>query len=125
MSVPMSLDRDGCVLMREAVSERTIVQIENELASVPEDAFRRTGTVRFAIRHVPQKVPSLRPILNGQELITIASDLMEGRAYLVGATLFDKLEGANWKVPAHQDHYMPIAQHANAETRPRELRPVV
>tara|TARA_R110002095_G_scaffold212708_2_gene202376 strand:+ start:14141 stop:14830 length:690 start_codon:yes stop_codon:yes gene_type:complete len=105
-----TLECDGYERLPKVFIRQDLSTWEQELDTAPADSFReRKNGTRFAIRNVHLQLPRLRPLLEQGRLFTLASEALGGTAELVNATLFDKLPGANWFVPPHQDLFIPIA----------------
>lgn len=104
-----TLERDGCMLLPEAVTDQDLVAVQRELDTAPVGSYReRKNGARFAIRNVHLQLPGLRLFLEQGRFPALASEVLGAEVNLVSATLFDKLPGANWFVPPHQDLFVPI-----------------
>ena len=77
-------------------------------------AQQRGGAV-YAIRNLLVQSQTLANILRQPPVASVAEAALGGQAWLVSAIMFDKVPEANWKVPAHQDLYIPVRQRAEAE----------
>ncbi len=71
---------------------------------------RRRGGETFACRHLLWDLPGLGSLLTDVGLDALASRVLGREAFPVAATLFDKVQGANWKVPSHQDRAVPVVE---------------
>jgi len=104
------LKREGYERLHEVLSRQKLSTLEQKLDAAPLETFRqRKDGSRYAIRNAHLQLPGLRLLLEHGSLFYLASDALGGTAELVCATLFDKLPGANWFVPPHQDLFVPIA----------------
>jgi len=61
------------------------------------------GQKRGSIRDIMTRVPELRAVAEAPALRAIISQILGPNAVVIRSTLFDKTDGANWKVPWHQD----------------------
>ena len=105
-----TFQQTGFERLPNAISTSDMAVLQTTLDTAPEETFRqRKNGSRYAIRNVHLQLPGLRPLLDRGTLFMLASDVLGGTAELVSATLFDKLPGANWFVPPHQDLFVPIS----------------
>jgi hypothetical protein len=108
-----ALAADGNVLVRDfgGAPDRAAEQlaaIEGELATL--------GEVRGpAVRDVLQRCPGLRAMLAAMPLHAVVLNLLAGEAFPIACYLFDKRQGNNWVVAAHQDLALPVASRVEAE----------
>ena len=104
-----ALGESGCALVPTGCEDGQLRAFERVLDAAPDDAWRIAPSgERFAIRDAHLYVPKLRECIANSPLPQIAKALLGTRAATVGATYFDKLPGANWAVPAHQDLFVPV-----------------
>jgi len=103
-----SFEEYGYTQISGAVSNPVAAALTAALDAMPVGGFRQSGAVPFAIRNVARKAEVITHLLREGEIYALASRFLNGPPSLVTAILFDKLPGANWKVPAHQDQYFPV-----------------
>jgi ectoine hydroxylase-related dioxygenase (phytanoyl-CoA dioxygenase family) len=100
-------ERDGFVLHRDVVQPETIERLLRELAP-------RAGSPNR--RNLLQDSATIAAFVQGPMLKPIADRALGADAFAVRAILFDKVAGANWSVPWHQDLVIPVAARIeNAE----------
>jgi ectoine hydroxylase-related dioxygenase (phytanoyl-CoA dioxygenase family) len=58
---------------------------------------------RGGVRDIMHAIPELQAVATGIAVQSIVRTILGPKAFVVRATLFDKTESANWKVPWHQD----------------------
>lgn len=105
-----AFQQTGFERLANTISASDMAALQTVLDAAPEETFRqRKNGSRYAIRNVHLQLPDLQPLLEKGCLFALASDVLGGTAELVSATLFDKLPGANWFVPPHQDLFVPIS----------------
>ncbi|QDT42781.1 Phytanoyl-CoA dioxygenase (PhyH) [Gimesia alba] len=105
-----TFQQTGFERLANVISASDMAALQTTLNAAPEETFRqRKNGSRYAIRNVHLQLSGLRPLLEKGCLFAIASEVLGGTTELVSATLFDKLPGANWFVPPHQDLFVPIA----------------
>lgn len=104
MSVPINpatreqafdLLRDGFELRRSVVSSEQVGTLLMQLSTETQRSTNRRSLLRDC--------PAVAELAMGRPLRTIASEALGGGAFVVRALLFDKVSGANWGVPWHQD----------------------
>ena len=112
--ISKTLNHDGYELVPNALSVQDLSEWDRVLKSAPADSYRERKTgAKFAIRNVHLQLPQIKPLLEQGQLPTFATEVLGAEVKLVSATLFDKLPGANWFVPPHQDLLAPISGKTN------------
>lgn len=86
---------DGFTLCRAVFSHRMIVALLIELSANVERSANRRSLLRDC--------PAVARLAASGPLKAIADQALGGDAFAVRALLFDKVTGANWGVPWHQD----------------------
>ncbi len=74
------------------------------------DGVYQNKSATYAIRNLFQATPQLLDLAKGPVLSRIAQDALGDVAWPVKATLFDKIPGANWRIPWHQDKMIAIQE---------------
>jgi ectoine hydroxylase-related dioxygenase (phytanoyl-CoA dioxygenase family) len=111
MHVPLAtLDAAGFAVLPDAVPS---ADIELLLAAV-EPLLATLGRVKGGVRDVLARVPAVRAFAASRVVRQLVEPVLGPDCVAVNATLFDKADGRNWKVPYHQD----------VTVRVRERRPV-
>jgi ectoine hydroxylase-related dioxygenase (phytanoyl-CoA dioxygenase family) len=87
--------RDGFELRRGVLSDEGVAALLSELSAITNRSANRRSLLRDC--------PAVAELAASPPLQTIASEALGGDAFAVRALLFDKLNGANWGVPWHQD----------------------
>ncbi len=90
-----SLTRDGFEWHRGVFSDEAIVDLLREFSAGSERSANRRSLLRDC--------PVVARLAASGTLKTIADRALSGGALAVRALLFDKVSGANWGVPWHQD----------------------
>jgi ectoine hydroxylase-related dioxygenase (phytanoyl-CoA dioxygenase family) len=83
--------------------DRLIALLEQQQ---PEKQSHRRG----GLRDVIDSLPALRELADNPAIRGIANQVLGADAFVVRATLFDKTEASNWKVPWHQDVTIAVAE---------------
>ena len=92
------------VLSAEAVSN--LIAVVGDLV----DADRRRGGVRNLL-----EVPEMRSLAQGRSVLELVESTLGSGARVVRGILFDKTDGANWKVPWHQDVTIAVDRRVDLE----------
>ena len=107
VSSPCSLERDGFELHLGVLSSREIEALVCDITDGIDDASpNRRNLLRdnASVARVAASAP-----LNG-----IADHALGAAAFPVRVILFDKVDGANWSVPWHQDLAIPVREKVDA-----------
>jgi ectoine hydroxylase-related dioxygenase (phytanoyl-CoA dioxygenase family) len=84
---------------------KTLIQlIEPECRS----RYEQSGRDVHAIRHLFDVLPAMKSIITWPEIRSLVEPALGSDAFAVRAIYFDKLPGANWKVPWHQDQTIAV-----------------
>ncbi len=94
-----SLDRDGFLVVEGVLSTQIIEELSTHITPILSGLGRIRGGVRDLFARCPPVCDlAANPILRDWVEPIVGVDCVA-----VNATLFDKAEGRNWKVPYHQD----------------------
>jgi len=94
----------GFSMVRAAVSDAHCQELESALEPVLQAEGRDDGSLPLhGIRHLLSRSESIRTLASAGEFQELASHALSAPAAPVKAIYFDKLPGANWVVPWHQD----------------------
>src|SRR5579885_865530 len=69
----------------------------------------------YAVRNLLRVCPPMRELANSAVLRQIVETNLASGAFAVRGTLFDKVAGANWLVPLHQDLTISVADRSEVE----------
>jgi ectoine hydroxylase-related dioxygenase (phytanoyl-CoA dioxygenase family) len=72
----------------------------------PQDEGPRRG----GLRDVLDNLPALRTMADHAAIRAVVNQVLGEDAFVVRATLFDKTEASNWKVPWHQDVTIAVTE---------------
>lgn len=81
-----------------------------ELIAVTDSLPNCTGRQRGGVRNLLDAAPEIRRLATSPALLQIAGSVLDKRVFPVRGILFDKTDGANWKVPWHQDLTIEVAE---------------
>ena len=95
------MDEDGFVLVPDLLSEGSVARLDtvvSSLAGAPDAALRPHG-----IRNLATLAPGVSRVASSDSVASLVEGILGVPGRLVRSILFDKIPGANWKVPWHQD----------------------
>lgn len=104
----------GFVIVPSLLDEVTIAQLVETL----DEALNRDdrlGRSRHAMRHLLTRVEAIRRLVRNSVIGDLIRDLTGDTAGAVRGIYFDKLPGANWKVPWHQDRTIAVKRRLEVE----------
>jgi len=106
------IDRDkfnanGFAIIPALLSEDEVSSLISALLGVDAGSARRRGEV-YAIRNLLDEVPAFRRLCDSIQIREMAETVLGRDCFPVQAILLDKIPSANWKVPWHQDLYIPV-----------------
>ena len=108
-----AVERDGYCLVREVIAAARVDALVAALSEIDGAAVRRRGEM-YAIRNVFDTSPAVCALAQSPEIRALAAAVLGEECFAIQAVLLDKIPGANWKVPFHQDLYVPLARRVDA-----------
>lgn len=102
----MTIHQDGFAIEPGVLNEAEVAQLRQAVAA-PQPG-------RGGVRNLPDAVPEVRDLAVSPKLMALVEAVLGKGAFPVRGILFDKIAGANWKVPWHQD--LTIAVRERLET---------
>jgi ectoine hydroxylase-related dioxygenase (phytanoyl-CoA dioxygenase family) len=102
------ISREGYCLVPNVIGPERIDALIASLSTIDGANVRRRGEM-YAIRNLFEASPSVRALAQSSEIRTLAQAVLGAHCFAVQAVLLDKIPDANWKVPFHQDLYVPLA----------------
>jgi ectoine hydroxylase-related dioxygenase (phytanoyl-CoA dioxygenase family) len=107
----MTLDLSRVVDEEGYATAPDVLQQEEVAKLLAETGNANLARSRAGVRHA-MKVPCIQALANDQQMMSIARTILGGKAFAFRATLFEKLQTANWLVVWHQDTALPLkARH--------------
>ncbi len=107
------LDCDGFLFGDALLSETAVDRFRKLVDALPDESWEtRANGTPISVRNLHLTAPELLEALSSAGIIRLVSGLMESEPFPVCASLFDKIPGANWSVPAHQDLMVPLSHQA-------------
>lgn len=106
--------RDGFSVIQSVFPMDVIHRLieEVETGALTEFTRHRTGKV-FGVRNALNILPFARELSNSPLIRSLVEPVLGVGAKVVRGIYFDKPEGANWKVPWHQDLTIAVRQRRN------------
>ena len=108
--------RDGFAVVEGVIGAEAVGRLAEELEGLEAAgaASRRAGRA-YAVRNLLNVLPSARELADGARLRSLVEPILGEGAAVVRGILFDKREGANWKVAWHQDLTIAVRERREAE----------
>jgi ectoine hydroxylase-related dioxygenase (phytanoyl-CoA dioxygenase family) len=107
--------RDGFAMVEDVLGDEKIEILLSSLDTLDEsNSILRRGGV-FAARNLLEISPEIRALADSLAIRDIVTPVLGESAFPVRGILFDKTQGANWKVPWHQDLTIAVAGRAEVE----------
>jgi ectoine hydroxylase-related dioxygenase (phytanoyl-CoA dioxygenase family) len=100
------LRRDGFAILPDAVDERTVDDLLDDLAPLAAERDPHRG----GVRHILRDSPAVQRLAAHSRVRGVAEAAVGPGALAVRGILFDKTTGANWKVVWHQDLTIAVRQ---------------
>lgn len=107
-----ALDRDGYIIIPNLLPSMSVDSVVRGI----ED-FLTAESVQakpHGIRNLASRVPAVRTLAEATQIREFVERLIGGSPRLVRSILFDKVAGANWAVPWHQDQTIAVQERVEA-----------
>jgi len=98
-----TFDRDGFAILAGVFDRAQIEALIVATSKTDADRGVRSRGGVYAIRNLVPLSPPIRDLAQSPKLRAIVEAHLGDGVFPVRATLFDKIAGANWLVPPHQD----------------------
>lgn len=85
-----------------------------ERANDSESSLKMSGSI-FAVRNLLNAIPEVAELADSQAVRRLIQPVLGDSYLVVRGILFDKVPGANWKVPWHQDVTIAVQSRVEAE----------
>ena len=104
-----AIGSDGFSMVKDFLPEQEVDDLVNFVEqNLTTDEHR--GGVRNLLHF-----PRMRSLAESGAMRDVVRTILGSKAHVVRGILFDKTEGANWKVPWHQDVTIAVSQKVEAE----------
>ena len=113
LAIAKSVRDAGHCLVPGVISPGHIVELNAILDSLDSAGVRRRGDM-YAVRNLFDAAPEICALARDPGVRAAAEAVCGADCFAVQAILLDKIPDANWKVPFHQDLYIPVAQRVDA-----------
>jgi ectoine hydroxylase-related dioxygenase (phytanoyl-CoA dioxygenase family) len=96
-----SLETDGFAIVPDVLSAAQVENLREVAARIESDGVSKRKNV-FAIRNLLD-TPEIRRLADSAAVRALVEPVLGPDCFAVRGIFFDKVAGANWKVPWHQD----------------------
>jgi len=96
--------KDGYFVVKKAISPQEVKTLINETAIFENQENN------YGIRDLLNKLTYLRGLVSSKPIRTIVEEILGKKAFPVRSVFFDKVPGANWNVPWHQDTSIAVSK---------------
>lgn len=108
-----SLERDGFAIAPDVLSAAQIETLREVVARVESEGVSKRENV-FAIRNLLD-AREIRDLARSPEVRALVEPVLGPQCFAVRGIFFDKVAGANWKVPWHQDLSIAVKEKIEVE----------
>jgi ectoine hydroxylase-related dioxygenase (phytanoyl-CoA dioxygenase family) len=115
VEIKRAIRDDGFAVVEGALDDDIVVKLAAALQPVDEcGSFLRRKGAAFAARNLLGSIPEVAELAASRTVRQLVEPMLGSRFLPVRGILFDKVPGANWKVPWHQD--VTIAVRSRVES---------
>jgi ectoine hydroxylase-related dioxygenase (phytanoyl-CoA dioxygenase family) len=109
MSFVQDIQNNGFAIVEDVLNLSLVERLGAALVSVANLQQRRGG-----VRNLLD-IPEMRDLASSEAVMKFVEPVLGSAAFPVRGILFDKQEGANWKVPWHQDVTIAVKNRAEVD----------
>lgn len=109
----LSLHEEGYAIVPGVLDAACVAGLITTVETYCDAQQAKTGRAVHAIRNLAESLPELAGVACRPEIRGLVEPILGPDAFVVRAIYFDKLPGANWKVPWHQDQTIAVRQRIN------------
>jgi len=109
-----AIDRDGYAIMHGVLDESALAAWRSAIQPVDWTADGAQVQAKHAARNLLD-LPDVRQLATSPPLIDLVKPVIGKSAQPVRGILFNKVDGANWKVPWHQDLAIAVRERIDTE----------
>lgn len=103
-------NKEGYTLWPSLLTSFDVVEI---LSLLEQNVLEERG--QGGVRDIMDALPALKAVATCEAVRTPVEAVLGHHSFVVRATLFDKTQAANWKVPWHQDLTIAVHERREAE----------
>ncbi len=103
-----TFDDDGYVVVPGVLSSQKINTLIQLIEPECRSRFEQSGCDVHAIRNLFDVLPTMKSVVAWPDIQNLIEPVLGPGAFAVRVIYFDKLPGANWKVPWHQDQTIAV-----------------
>jgi hypothetical protein len=108
-------DRDGFAILPSVFTRAEFDSLVDAVARIDEHRGVRSRGGVYAVRNLLEASHPMRDLANSRKVRALIEPHLGAAAFPVRGTLFDKIAGANWLVPWHQDLTICVAEKREVE----------
>jgi len=109
------VEENGFALRENILSPSEVTHLLKAIAQIDEPgALQRRNSV-YAVRNLLDASREIRELANSATIHTLVEPILGPESFAVRGILFDKIAGANWKVPWHQDVTIAVQERIETE----------
>lgn len=114
-TVAGAVETDGFAIIEGVLSRSTIDHLLATLKHIGDTgSVRKRGGI-FALRNLLDVSPEVQEIALSEAIRALVEPVLGHHFFPVRGTLFDKIPGANWKVPWHQDVTIAVQERIECD----------
>jgi ectoine hydroxylase-related dioxygenase (phytanoyl-CoA dioxygenase family) len=110
-----NVEKNGFAVCRAVVSATEIARLLAGINRMNEHSGLRKKTGIFAVRNLLEECPEIQELANSSAIRRLVESILGAKCFPVRGILFDKVPGANWKVPLHQDVTIAVQNKVEAD----------
>lgn len=115
VDITNEVELSGFAILEDTLPIRSVAALLRALEEVNSAICIREGGGIFALRNLLDVAPATRQLAQSTELRNLVEPVLGPDFFAVRGILFDKIPGANWKVPWHQDVTIAVQERVEVE----------
>jgi hypothetical protein len=122
VSLAADCERDGFSILPAIFADEEVASLIEAISEISAERALRSRRGIYAIRNLLELSQPMRHLADSQRVRALVEPHLGADLFPTRGTLFDKIAGANWLVPWHQDLTICVAQRIDVRLLVEEGR---
>jgi hypothetical protein len=107
--------QDGFAVVPNVLTPAEVRALQHAIAQVTDPLATKKRGATYALRNLLEVSPEIRALAEAAPVRDLVEPSLGKACFPVRGILFDKIPGANWKVPFHQDVTIAVRERVETE----------
>jgi ectoine hydroxylase-related dioxygenase (phytanoyl-CoA dioxygenase family) len=109
------IDRAGFAVLENVIDHATAERVIAAIEALPDGKSVRRSQSIYGVRNLLEVCSEVGELARSTAIRSLVTPILGQKCFAVRAAFFDKVPGANWKVPWHQDTAIVVRERIETE----------